>query len=197
MKKGISAAISRLKPYQNIIYFLLVMFGAHFFWKWVVDADLHSHYIAIFGVDCTMQFYEISKLTTQLVYQFSRLFPNTDDLRMGDAYLWFVNGKITLGILWGCTGVKQLYIFLLIMILYPGPWKKKSWYIPMGCVILFLYNIVRISAILSLTYQHPERFEFLHEGLFRYIYYGLIFLLWVTWEEAIRKKQATPISLHQ
>ncbi|MDR2628340.1 MAG: archaeosortase/exosortase family protein [Dysgonamonadaceae bacterium] len=191
MKKDITKAILQLKPYQSIIYFLLMFFGAHFLWKWVVDGDLHSQQIAIFGVDYTAQFYEISKFTTRIIYWFSCLFPNTDDLFMRDTRLWFYNGHITLSIIWGCTGIKQLYSFLLLMLFYPGPWRKKLWYLPMGSAVLFFYNIVRISAILFLTYRHPERFDSLHEGVFRYIYYGLIFLLWVIWEEAVRKKQET------
>jgi exosortase/archaeosortase family protein len=188
MKKEVNILLSPFKPYKGVAYFLLVLFATHFLWKWAVDADLHAQNIAIFGVDCTPFFYKISQFTAMLVYQYSRWFPGSETLCIEDTRLFFPDGKIALIIIWGCTGVKQLYIFLMILLFYPGPWKKKLWYIPGGCLILFAYNIVRISAILFLTNQHPERFEMLHEGLFRYIYYGIIFLLWVVWEERIRKK---------
>jgi exosortase/archaeosortase family protein len=188
MKKEISTVLTSLKPYNGIVYFLIVLFATHFFWKLVVDGDLSSQQIAVFGIDCTAWFYEVSLFTARIIYHFTCLWPGTDELYLYDTHLWFLNGDIVLGIIWGCTGIKQLYIFLLVMLCYPGPWKQKLWYIPAGCAILFAYNICRISAILFLTYQHPERFDFLHEGLFRYIYYGIIFLLWVIWEEVLRKK---------
>ncbi len=187
MKKYISDLTQSLKPYAGIIYFVVMLLGTHFLWKWVVDGDLNSQHIAIFGKNCTEQFYHLSQFTARLVYWFSSIFPGTDDLYLYDTHIYFYNNN-GVNIIWGCTGVKQLYIYLTIMILYPGPWKKKLWYLPLTAFILFCYNIFRISAILFLIQDHIERFEFLHEGVFRYLYYIIIFLLWVYWEEIIRKK---------
>ncbi len=180
--------IETLKPYKGIIYFIVLLLGTHFLWKLVVDGNLHGQEIAVFGIDMTPQFHDISLLTTKAVYWFVHLFPGSDTFIMDGTLLRFTDGSNIISIIWGCTGVKQLYIFLVIMLFYSGPWKKKLWYIPMGCIILSAYNIFRIACICWLTKEHPERFEFLHEGLFRYIYYGLIFLLWVIWEEAFVRR---------
>lgn len=164
---------------------MVLLFATHYFWKLVVDADLHSQQIAIFGIDMTTQFHAISRFTAKMVHGFVCLFPDTQNFVNQDTLIYFTDGKIKLNIIWGCTGIKQLYIFITIMLLYKGPLMKKLWYIPLGCLILQAYNIIRIGALAFLTKEHPERFDFLHEGLFRYIYYGLIFLLWVIWEEKI------------
>lgn len=188
MKENFKQRIDYLKPYQGIIYFLVVLFISHFLWKWAVKGNLHGHEISIFGIDYSGLFYKLSKLINDAVYYFSSWFPGTKTLRKTDTLIYFYDGGQKLRIIWGCTGVKQLYTFIIIMLLYHGSWKEKIWYIPLGCIILWVYNIIRISGILFLTKNHPERFDFLHEGITKYIYYALIFLLWLIWEEKIRKK---------
>ncbi|GBU06672.1 hypothetical protein AwDysgo_00030 [Bacteroidales bacterium] len=179
----------KLSPYKGILYFAILLLGSNFLWKICVDGQLHSQQIAIFGVDMTSHFYKLSQLTTKLVFNFVRLFPNTETFCINNTLVYFPDGKIKLNLIWGCTGVKQLYIFTLIILFSPGAMRTKIWYIPLGCIILLFYNIARISAIAFLTRGHPERFDFLHEGLFRYIYYGLIFVLWVIWEEKYSKRK--------
>jgi len=188
MNKQIKQIINILSLYKGIIYFIILLLFTHFFWKLVVDGDLNSQQIAIFGKDLTAQFHSLSAFTAKVTYWFVRLFPNTGDFMNRDTNLYFLYSNFYINIIWGCTAVKQLYIFIVIMTFYKGTWKKKLWYIPLGCVILWIYNIIRIASICYLTIGHPERFDFLHEGLFRYIFYGLIFLLWVVWEETIVKK---------
>lgn len=179
---------SKIEPYTGILCFLVVLFSTHLLWKLVVDGDIYSQHIAIFGKDFTNEFYRLSQWTAKMIYWTASLFAGDRELHLNDTLIYFSNPKITLSIIWGCTGVKQLYAFVTVMAFCPGPWKKKLWYIPLGGVILGIYNILRIVLILFLTKDHPERFEFLHEHVFRYIYYGIIFLLWVYWEEKIRNR---------
>jgi len=133
-------------------------------------------------------FFTTCRRLTASVSWYIHLFPNTENLVTKDYQLYFPKGGIKIRIVWGCTGIKQMSIFAGIMACYYGPWQKKLWYIPMGCVILTLYNIARIGTITMLTNGHPEKFDSLHDGIFRYIYYTIIFLLWLYWEEWIAKK---------
>ena len=50
-----------------------------------------------------------------------------------------------------------------------------------------LIFIVMIFAITMLIEFHPEWFNVLHTYIFKYIFYGLMFLLWVWYVEKIRK----------
>ena len=191
MNKQIKQIINVLLPYWGVIYFMALMLFTHFLWKIVVDGDLHSQYIAIFGQNMTPQFHVLSAHTAKIVHWLVCLFPNTDDFFNRDTSLYFQGGKMYIDIIWGCTSVKQLYMFIIIIAFYRGPWIKKLWYIPLGCLILWIYNIIRIAMICYLTYYQPEKFDFYHEGLFRYIFYGLMFLLWVIWEEGFVKNKKT------
>ncbi|MCC8145611.1 MAG: exosortase/archaeosortase family protein [Bacteroidales bacterium] len=195
-----------LTPYKSIIYFLFLLFFFHFSWKILIGGDIEDDYMLFMGKDITPDwFYTARVWLTQAAAWFVHLFPNTDHLIIEDTYLHFP-GEIRISIVWGCTGLKQLLIFTGIMVFYrcftlikkPGsekytfkflPFWNKLWYIPIGWIILTVYNVMRIGGIVILTNGHHERFESLHDGLFRYIYYTLIFLLWVIWEEVYVKKE--------
>jgi uncharacterized membrane protein len=44
-----------------------------------------------------------------------------------------------------------------------------------------------MTMIIAAIRNNPDSFDFLHEGLYKYMFYGIIFLMWVLWEEKIRK----------
>jgi exosortase/archaeosortase family protein len=196
MNKSIKKQLNSLGPYKGILYFLFLLFFFHFSWKIAIDGDMDGDYIYLFGKDITPEwFFTSCRWLTLAVAWFIRLFPDTDSLLVKDVFLHFPGTSGTIKIIWGCTGIKQMSIFTGIMIFYFGPWKKKLWYIPMGYLILSVYNIIRIAATCLLTKGIEDResfmseFDSLHDGILRYIYYTIIFLLWVCWEEFINKKQ--------
>ena len=66
-----------------------------------------------------------------------------------------------------------------------GPWLRKLWFIPLGWLMVYLFNIMRIAIIALLIHHHPSWFDFLHTYLFKYLFYGMIFALWVVWTERL------------
>jgi exosortase/archaeosortase family protein len=199
LNSKIKKTIQLLEPYKGILYFLSLLFLFWGLWKITIDGDMDDldidymqHPVGVmylFGKDVTPEwFYTACRWLTSSVSWFIHLFPDTGSLVTEDYFLYFPEGKMSIRIVWGCTGVKQMSIFCAIMICYFGPWRKKIWYIPLGCLILTIYNIMRIGSITMLTNGHPEKFETLHDGISRYIYYTIIFFLWLYWEELIAKK---------
>jgi len=182
-----------LQPYKGILFFLFLLFFFHFAWKIAIDGDIDSENIYLFGKDITPSWFETScRGMTQAVAGFIRLFPNTQDLLVEATRLKFpTEGNSWIRIIWGCLGFKQMSIYAGIILFYWGPFLKKLWYIPMGCAILTGYNIIRIATTVWLTNGAPERFDSLHDGILRYIYYTIVFLLWVAWDELIVKKNYT------
>jgi Predicted membrane protein len=179
-----------LEPYSGVLLFLVLLFFFHFTWKWVVDGDQDSTRMYVFGKDYTPAwFYSASLMLAKIVYWLIHLFPGNEDFVRDGIGLYYLDGGILIRIIWGCTGIKQMFIFAGIILFYRGPFFKKMWYIPLGCLVLTLYNIVRIALISVLTNQHPEQFHSLHNGIFRYIYYGIVFLLWIIWEECFVEKK--------
>jgi exosortase/archaeosortase family protein len=202
----------RLAPYSGILLFLALLFFFHYLWKICIDGDgsevapwiLHLRQwlgIAVSGpVNETRMYFLGNDVTpawfdtanhwlTAAVAWFIRLFPSQRDLITNDIFLYFPENRIHISIVWGCTGIKQMTIFAGIILFFWGPLLKKLWFIPLGCLILTIYNIIRIGTTVILTRNAPERFDSLHDGILRYIYYTIVFLLWVAWAEYFCRKR--------
>jgi len=93
--------------------------------------------------------------------------------------------SVSVQIIWGCTGLKQAYIFFCIIAFSRGPWTKKLWFIPLGLIVVYIFNIFRITFIIAFIENHHNSFDLLHFYIFKYLFYLLIFAMWVYWEEII------------
>lgn len=106
-------------------------------------------------------------------------------IRTADNTLFFANNGYV-AVEGSCSGLKQFYQWTVLMILFPGPWKKKLWYIPFGILIIHLYNILRIIILSFVTVHIPQQWDFIHSWILRPVFYVVIFALWVVWVEWIR-----------
>ena len=95
-----------------------------------------------------------------------------------------------------CASLKQWIHWLFLMLLFPGPWKHKAWFIPAGLVIIEWTNVVRICGILIMQILWPDihirllgqdinTFHLAHDYIFKLFFYLIIFLMWVFWVEKI------------
>ena len=89
----------------------------------------------------------------------------------------------------GCSGMKQFYQWIILMILYPGPWKHKLWFIPMGLLIIHIVNIGRIVGMTFVTINLPDQWHFIHDWIMRPFFYVVMFLLWAWWNDKFRHKK--------
>lgn len=87
-----------------------------------------------------------------------------------------------------CASLKQWMHWLFLMILFPGPWKHKLWYIPFGLVVIEWTNVVRICGILLMQIPWPNSFHLAHDYIFKIFFYFIIFLMWVLWVEKFYNK---------
>ena len=97
-----------------------------------------------------------------------------------------------------CASLKQWLHWIFLMLLFPGPWKHKAWYIPAGLVIIEWTNVVRICGILIMQILWPNihihllgsdinTFHLAHDYIFKAFFYFIIFLMWVLWVEKFYK----------
>lgn len=98
-----------------------------------------------------------------------------------------------------CASLKQWLHWLFLMILFPGPWKHKIWYIPAGLVIIEWTNVVRVCGILLMQRQWPgpNTFHIAHDYIFKAFFYLVIFLMWVLWVEKFKNKQINNSTVQQ
>ncbi len=80
-----------------------------------------------------------------------------------------------------CNGVKVFGLFSIFIIAFPGSWKKKLWFVPMGIFIIHTMNAIRIAILTIISAENPTALDFNHNITFQVVVYGLIFILWYWW----------------
>ncbi len=88
-----------------------------------------------------------------------------------------------------CTSLKQWLHWLFLMLIFPGPWKHKMWYIPLGLVIIEFINVVRVVGITLCMIPFPNHFDFFHDYFFKTFFYLMIFVMWMIWVEKFLHKK--------
>ena len=178
-----------LRPYTDVIIFMVTLFVANYFWKFTVSGDENGDLVTWFGLDITAPFEFMACHIASVVYRLVSLFRDT--AIMTDPHtIHFTSGTGTT-IIWGCTAIKQSFIwFWLIATVIPFTDAKlqiaKLWYIPLGWLCCYLFNILRIFLIALFIEHHPEWFHLLHDYIFKYAFYAMLFGLWVIFVEKIR-----------
>lgn len=92
-----------------------------------------------------------------------------------------------------CASLKQWLHWIFLMLIFPGPWKHKLWYVPVGLVIVEWTNVVRICGVVMMQIPWPNSFHLAHDYIFKVFFYFIIFLMWVIWVECFRNRHKKTI----
>lgn len=162
----------------DIGLFMLITFGFHKLW-WAFSAEIKSIPNILYAAEVLAgMVYRSSFWINDRVLGLSMIEEGANVMR-------FANQKALL-VAESCSGLKQFFQIFVLFVLYPGPWKHKLWYIPMGFFSIHLVNIFRVS-FLSLWMAHDVPYwDFAHDWIMRPMYYVVIFALWYYWNERIR-----------
>lgn len=174
------------REYKDILVFVLTLLVANYGWKWSVTGDEGSTQVLLWGLwDISFPFEVMTDHIARAVYALISVFRDT--AYMTDPHtIRFASGS-ALRIVWSCTALKQSFIWLCLLLTTHGGWKHKTWFIPLGWLCIYLFNIARIAAIAMLIEAHPTWFEILHTYVFKYLFYIMLFALWLLFTEKIRK----------
>lgn len=184
MNTKLQSLYQQFLPYRDILCFVVVLLSANYFWKWTVIGEEDNNLVTWFGINLTSLFDAMSHHITRAVFWIVSSVRSTAHL-IGENTIRFDSGTAT-HIVWSCTALKQSFIWFWIILLSFGKFKKKCWFIPLGWICIYVFNILRIAIITLFIEFHPEWFDMLHEYIFKYLFYGMLFLLWVWWTEKIR-----------
>lgn len=179
--------VRSIAPYRDVILFMVALLCANYFWKFSIEADEHGGPVYWFGLDISAPFDYLSAHVAYIAYQLIHL--GSDTVHYFPPYTLRFDTGTGVEIVWSCTGLKQSFIWIVIMLVARGDWKKKVWFIPLGLVCIYLFNIFRITMIAMIVEHHQEWFEFFHAYLFKYLFYFMLFMLWVLWVERIGGKK--------
>ena len=195
MKYSFAHLQSQLRPYRDVIVFVVTLLVANYFWKWTMNGDEVGTQVTWFGLDVTAPFEFMACHIASVVYGLLSLFRDT--VYMTDEHtIRFASGVGTT-IIWGCSGLKQSFIWLCLILTVRPIFKSsnsqilkfsiaKLLYVLLGWLCCYVFNILRIFLIALLIEHHPDWFEVLHNYIFKYLFYAMLFGLWVIFVEKIR-----------
>ena len=186
-KADLEKYLQRLRPLKGVIVFVVVMMAANWFWKIFIHDGDYEPDVTFLGINITTPFRFEQKEIIRVVSLVFELFNIPFELNHSTVFE-FANRQSS-EIAWGCTGIKQAFIFTCILLSSHGPWKHKWWYILGGLVVVHVINVLRISIVGIVLSQNPAAFDIVHTYFFKYIFYLIIFLMWVMWEEHFFKKE--------
>ena len=173
---------------------MITLLVSNYFWKFTMVGDENGDSVTWFGMDITAPFEFMACHIASVVFWLVSLVRDTAS--MTDAHtIHFTSGSGTT-IIWGCTAIKQSFIWLCLMLTVVPynsgrTWLHKLWFIPFGWICCYAFNILRIFIISLFIEFHPDWFHVLHDYIFKYIFYGMLFLLWVWFVERIRPSAAS------
>lgn len=106
---------------------------------------------------------------------------------VNDFQVFGVDGSNGVWIGGPCNGITLMFLFAIFIIAYPGNFKNKLWYIPMGIIIVNMVNIVRIVSLSLIALYYPQYLDFNHTYTFTFIVYSIVFGLWMLWVNKFSK----------
>jgi len=175
----------------EIGYFILITISIHFAWRlWEYQYDYAPFSYAVNRVEDRL----VSIGFNQSVWVLEKILLYNFSIK---EHTIIFDSKGSLRVFSGCSGLKQFAQFALLMILYPGPRKKKIWYIPVGIILMHVVNLIRLTGLAMVIANYPPLWDFCHDFLFKILFYAVIFALWVLWVEVIsaQRKSARSHSL--
>ena len=180
-------SFKNLKDITIFISLILVFSASGFIWKHYYDYKLFGiqvlepgYSVLIKYIILTSYWILTSIFSVPLTYTLdtSRLYFSSE------SYIYIYNG---------CSGLKEMAMFLFIMLFFPGKQLAKLWFIPLSLTLIYFIAVLRI-VFLGLAYKYePTWFYFLHEYLFNLIFFALFFALWLAWIKWFYKKRS-PVS---
>ena len=173
---------------KSLNLFLAKIFGFYLFW--LVSENFLSHELVIYN-----------KLWSYFYHIFLQIVHGGSELVLQLQGYETISGYNSLAILGSygviignpCVGFGLTYGFCALIISYPGPWKQKLWFIPVGAAFISAINIARVVTLITSSYKIGGFVKMEQHDLFNNMIYIVIFVLWVVWVKFIvgRKKKAT------
>ena len=165
-----------LKEFKNNPYFRFTFFAILLYVLWYVLYEAWIHPSGLWDK------YIINSLVDIANWMLRAFGFTTFDASPGDPIRTAgIDGTTGVWIGDPCNGFSLFALFLIFMIAYPGPWKQKLWYIPLGLVLIHLVNAMRVAALAYILKVNWHYLEFNHNYTFTIIVYGFVFILWWIW----------------
>jgi exosortase/archaeosortase family protein len=178
------ATITKSKYYiafKDVALFIIITLSFHFFFRAIASSLYQFKAWHLATVFLQHMLFDSS---TWIIKNILHLHIVTNGFVMN-----FVDNNGYISINESCSGLKIFLQFIILMVLFPGQWKHKLWFIPAGLFIIHLTNIFRVVGLAQVIISFPQYWDFSHDYFFRPLFYIVIFTMWVIWVEYFYKKK--------
>jgi exosortase family protein XrtF len=160
------------KPLTRFLLKAVALYlGWHVLWyNWIEPDGTVNHYLT----------YHTASVAALFLNLFSGSSFSLSPFEEQNTYLFKDNVAVVL-IEHGCNGLILMVLFAAFIIAFPGPWKKKLWYIPLGILAIYIINAIRVIGLAVNHIYAKSSFDFNHKYTFTILIYGAIFLFWMVW----------------
>lgn len=93
----------------------------------------------------------------------------------------YIEGSEGVRVVNACLGWSVMALYIGFIIAYPGIKKSKYYMVPLGIIIILIFNMIRIALMVIISYESVESLEFYHRYIFNFILYLVIFTIWIVW----------------
>lgn len=165
-------------PYRfvfDIGLFMVITYGFHIFWWEFADHIKSFRPIIDSANQLAIEVFRASFWLNEKVFGLVMTVEGSNVMR-------FENAK-ALEVAESCSGLKQFFQVAILFALFPGSWRHKVWFIPLGFVAIHLTNIVRVVVLALWMAKDVPYWDFAHDWIMRPMYYAVIFGLWYVWNK--------------
>ncbi|WP_395045138.1 exosortase family protein XrtF [Flavobacterium sp.] len=166
------------KEFKPFLLFLAKFFGTYLVLTFAYQTYLSEFDQKKFEVD------GFTKIVAHQTMQFTALFdceaykmPNLKEPSIN----LFYKKKWVSRIIEGCNALSIMILFVSFVFAFTGKLKQTLLFIVFGCIVIHLFNIIRIALLGMSLYHYPKYQAILHDVFFPLFIYGVVFILWIVW----------------
>lgn len=181
---GISEKITRLsarvKGSPPLVYlvhlgiFLLIMIITKYFFEFFFEKYPVFHFNSLVALLLNVESHALNTLLNVFGFDFFR-----------KVTTFTFSNACAMDVQAGCSGFKQLFQVFFVFLLIPGRWTRKIWYIPIVLAVMFCATILHLFILSVVMANWPDYFQLTHVWASRAIFYSIMFLTWLIWEEKV------------
>jgi exosortase family protein XrtF len=83
----------------------------------------------------------------------------------------------------GCNGLTTIGLFAGFILAFPGRHILRALYLPIGIGVIYVSNVLRVTALTLFQKTWPAAFDVVHDLGATSFFYLIVFGLWVVWAQ--------------
>jgi len=172
--------------YKNVFRFILLFLGVYLILSMIYGVYLNFSEGGNYKPDYITHL--VARQSSSLISEFGYDAEVVTHESMTSMKL-YIDQQFLARIIEGCNAISIIILFIAFIVAFSERLKKTLLFIFAGAVLIYGFNIIRITILAIAIYRYPQYEKILHEVVFPGFIYGLVFLLWMIWVRMIPTKR--------